>query len=191
MEQVAKFGDDAVGSVINYGGEDALIAMQNGIEPSLISELDSLGIKTADFEGFGIVSDDIAEASEYAVQATKIPLSNEVVLGRDNLNGISYVDIAKSRGTTYFELDNWDEVAQTFGNDNMWLINEQFLNEQWYAGKEFFFSHNPLEAEAGSYFEREVLHLIIWELQTLFRLVIIYGWLLDKQNLSLSYLQFI
>ena len=97
----------------------------------------------------------------YASQATKNPLSNEVVLGRYNLNGVSYINVAKNRGATYFQLDNWDDVAKVVGNRNMWSINEKFLDQQWSAGKDFLLSHNPWEATTlGSYYEKEILHLI-------------------------------
>lgn len=100
------------------------------------------------------------QAAQYATTATKNADSTKVVLGRFSEGGISYVDVADDLDATYFQLDNWDEVTTTFGNDNMWYINEQFLNQQWGAGKEFFFSHNPWQAAAGSFFEKEVLHLM-------------------------------
>lgn len=73
-------------------------------------------------------------------------------------NNVSYVDVATKQKATYFQLDNWDEVASTIGSDNMWNINKEFLNQQWKAGKDFYFSHNPWEATG--YFQQEVLHLI-------------------------------
>jgi hypothetical protein len=61
------YGDDAAKSAIKYG-DNAVIAMKNGIDPSLISRLDDLGIKPADFSKCGIVSKEVAEATAEAVQ---------------------------------------------------------------------------------------------------------------------------
>lgn len=95
---------------------------------------------------------------DYAVQATKNASSNKVVLGKFMQDNVSYVDVARREGATFFELDNWNDVVKTVGDKNMWNINEQFLNQQWKAGKDFYFSHNPWEATG--YFEKEVLHLM-------------------------------
>jgi hypothetical protein len=101
----------------------------------------------------------VGNTTEYATQATKNPLSNEVVLGRYKFDGVSYTDVAKGRGSTYFQLDNWNEVTKVVGENNMWSINKEFLNQQWNTGKDILLSHNPWEA-AGSYYEKEVLHMI-------------------------------
>ena len=73
-------------------------------------------------------------------------------------DNISYLEVPKREGATFFELDNWNDVVKTVGEKNMWNINEQFLNQQWKAGKKIYFSHNPWEA-TGSV-QKEVLHLI-------------------------------
>ena len=96
--------------------------------------------------------------ANFAKQATKNVDSAEVVLGKFYQNGTSYVDVAKNRGATYFELDDWNKVSSRIGNENMWNINKEFLDQQWNAGKDFYFSHNPWEATG--YLQQEVLHLI-------------------------------
>lgn len=92
--------------------------------------------------------------TEYAVKATKNPSSAEVVIGKFNVDGVSYVDVAKRRGSTYFQLDNWDQVVKIVGEDNMWNINELFLKQQLLEGKVFFLSHDP--SIATGYFAKEV-----------------------------------
>jgi hypothetical protein len=42
--------------------------------------------------------------------------------------------------------------------DEMWRVNEKFLDDQIDKGKEIFFSHDPWKA--NGYFEKEVLYLI-------------------------------
>ena len=96
--------------------------------------------------------------SEYALAATKNPSSNKVVLGKYNRNGISYKKVAEDMKATYFNLDDWNKVEKILGPENMWSINKEFIDQQWSAGKEFYFSHNPWQADG--FFEQEVLHLI-------------------------------
>jgi hypothetical protein len=97
-------------------------------------------------------------ASEYVLKATKNADSSIVMLGKYSQDGVSYLTKADDFKATYFHLDDWDNIARSVGNDNMWEINRQFLNQQWAAGKDFYFSHNPWEATAT--FQLEVLHLI-------------------------------
>lgn len=92
--------------------------------------------------------------ASYARNATKNPSSSEVVLGKYNQDGISYVKVAEQRGATYFQLDNWDDVVNAVGETNIWNINEQFLIQQLEQGKTFIFSHNPYNATG--YFAQEV-----------------------------------
>ncbi len=89
-----------------------------------------------------------------------------VVLGKHNarrFGGEPYNSVAFNKKMTYFELDNWDDLYARFGDD-VWEINKSFLDQQWKAGKEFYFSHNPWNASilggAGNSFEKEVSHLI-------------------------------
>ncbi len=88
-----------------------------------------------------------------AVHATQNHNSIEVI-GKFNADGVSYVEVAKMRGATYFQLENWDDVATIIGEENMWNINELFLKQQMLEGKTFFLSHNP--AKATGYFAQEV-----------------------------------
>lgn len=76
------------------------------------------------------------------------------MLGKFNQDGISYVKVAEARGSSYFQLDAWDDVAKTVGEKNMWNINEQFLQQQMVQGKSFVLTHNPYQAT--SYFAQEV-----------------------------------
>ena len=42
----------------------------------------------------------------------------------------------------------------------MWDINRQFLDDQWAAGKEILFSHNPWLSDDTGTFSKEVLYLM-------------------------------
>ncbi len=92
--------------------------------------------------------------AEYARIATNNPSSFEVVLGKYDSGGVSYVKVAEERGATYFQLDNWSEVQFIIGKENMWNINEQFLEQQLAQGKTFILSHNPLFADG--YYLQEI-----------------------------------
>jgi len=90
----------------------------------------------------------------YAKQATKNPNSMEVVLGKYNQGGVSYKKVAEKRGSTYFQIDNWDDVVKHVGEKNIWKINEAFIRQQAETGKTFILSHDP--AKATGYFAKEV-----------------------------------
>jgi hypothetical protein len=92
--------------------------------------------------------------AKYAKQATKNSNSIEVVLGKFNQDGVSYVKVAQERGATYFELDNWDSIVKEVGESNIWNINKAFLQQQASAGKNFILSHDP--AKATGYYEKEI-----------------------------------
>lgn len=103
---------------------------------------------------------------DYARQATKNANSRTLVLGKHDaarFGGQPYNVVARNTKSTYFQLDNWDEISSKLGGD-VWGINKEFLNQQWKQGKEILFSHNPWEASKlggpNNYFEKEVLHLI-------------------------------
>ncbi len=87
-------------------------------------------------------------------EATKNPHSNKVMLGRYNrvLSEISY-DREAGKEYSYYELDNWDDLYSLVGEDfeQMFKLNEQFIEKQFSLGKQFFFSHNPNNPQGMSY----------------------------------------
>ncbi len=99
-----------------------------------------------------------ATAQDYARLATQNEYmslfeNDEVVLGSYDGpgNAGSYDQVAQNRGATYFYLENWDAVNAAHGRDFMWQINEAFLEQQRTAGKDFIFSHDPLNPTGKSY----------------------------------------
>lgn len=71
VQNIAKYGDEAVESAIKYG-DNAIAAMKNGIEPSLISQLDSIGLTPANFSKYGIVSREAAQGASAAINKGSI-----------------------------------------------------------------------------------------------------------------------
>lgn len=92
-----------------------------------------------------------------AKKATKNPNSSEVVLGKFNQDNISYIEVAQKRNATYFQLDDWDNVVNTIGENNIWKVNEQFIHEQLIQNKNFILSHNPFSATG--YYKKEIEYL--------------------------------
>lgn len=46
-------------------------------------------------------------------------------------------------GAQYFQLDNWDELAAQYDDNEIWKINEKFLDIQIGSGREIYLSANP------------------------------------------------
>jgi hypothetical protein len=96
---------------------------------------------------------------EVAREATKNAESKQVILGQYAEKARSYEKVAEEYKSTYFQVDNWEEVTKGLSQDEIWRINETFLTQQIKQGKEILFSHNPLEAKPGSFFEKEATFL--------------------------------
>ena len=82
--------------------------------------------------------------------------SNEVVLGRSP----GYVDVARSRGATYFHItdDIW-KVTQSMkgvGSKGMWRINKAFLKQQIKAGAHF----TLVDSTSGYFYAKEVAYVM-------------------------------
>ena len=82
--------------------------------------------------------------------------SKEVVLGRSP----TYVEIAKSRGATYFHTtdDVWNATRSLkgVGNRGMWKINKAFLKQQIKSGANFILTAQP----SGYFYAKEVAYVI-------------------------------
>lgn len=94
-----------------------------------------------------------------ALSATRNPDSSKLVLGHFAQDGTSYQKVAAHYDATYFKVDDWKSVTNGLSQDEIWRINETFLDQQILQGKQIIFSHNPLEAKPNSFFEKEVVYL--------------------------------
>ena len=136
----------AVGTLIGAGA-GATIGVGAGAIYAWVTGSDMLtSILTGGMTGFGIgavigavIGGTVGANSWYnaiAKQFTNIG-SKEVVLGRSP----GYVDIAKSRGATYFNTSDkiWNATKSLkgVGNKGMWRINKAFLKQQIKAGAHF------------------------------------------------------
>ena len=155
----------AVGTLIGAGA-GAAIGVGAGAIYAWVTGSDMLtSILTGGMTGFGIgavigavIGGTVGANSWYnaiAKQFTNIG-SKEVVLGRSP----GYVDIAKSRGATYFNTSDkiWNatKALKGVGNKGMWRINKAFLKQQIKAGAHFTLT-NP---SSGYFYAKEVAYVI-------------------------------
>jgi len=94
---------------------------------------------------------------DLASKATRNPDSDKLVLGRGFEDGKSYTKVAAHYEATYFKLDNWSDLSRLMTPDEIWRINESFLDQQLKAGKQIILSHDP--ATASRFYLREVQYL--------------------------------
>lgn len=88
--------------------------------------------------------------------------ADAVVLGKYGDGGpTAYTSIAKDMDAQYFQLDNWDELSARYSEDELWKINEKFLDIQTSSGREIYLSHNP-EDYLGKeqFYSRELQYLL-------------------------------
>ena len=85
-----------------------------------------------------------------------------VVLGKYGDGGpTAYTSVAKDMDAQYFQLDNWDELAARYSDDEIWKINEKFLDIQTSSGREIYLSHNPEEYLGKEQFYSRELHYLL------------------------------
>ncbi|HBC31127.1 MAG TPA: hypothetical protein DC024_07795 [Clostridiales bacterium] len=103
------------------------------------------------------------EAEEFAFKSTKGKAkADSVALGKYADGGPnSYTKVAESMDAQYFDLDNWDELASQYSADEIWKVNEKFLDIQTSSGRDIYLSHNPADYIGdGSFFSKELQYLL-------------------------------
>lgn len=107
-------------------------------------------------------------ANDYARQATNENGDpTKVVLGgfaynngteaNQDLNATdSFYNVAQRYGATYFNLETWDTVKEEYGEENMWKINEAFLQQQYDKGVTFYLTEDPNNTSLGAYLKKEI-----------------------------------
>jgi len=102
------------------------------------------------------------EVEEYAFGAIQgSPKADGVMLGRYEKNSDnSYDKKAIDYGFQHFYFDKWDELVGIYGKEQLWRINEKFLDIQTSSGRDMYFSHDPLGNYApDSFFARELQYM--------------------------------
>jgi len=87
--------------------------------------------------------------------------SDAVVLGKfEDGKSTSYDKIAQEYDAQYYNLDEWDELAKTHSRDEMWKVNEKFLDIEIASGRDIYLSHDPAKFSGdGSFFAKEIEYL--------------------------------
>ena len=102
------------------------------------------------------------EAEEIAFNATNgSKNADAVVLGKYGDGGpTAYTSVAKDMDAQYFQLDNWNELSVKYDDNQIWKINEKFLDIQTSSGRDIYLSHNPAQFRGdGSFYSREIQYL--------------------------------
>ena len=129
------------------------------VYPDAVDDVPEIGGGTGDAEK--ILSN--AEAENLAFGAIKGPENaDSVMLGKYEANSpTSYEKIAQEYGDQYFNLDNWDELSRVYSDEEIWKINEKFLDIQTSSGRDIYLSHNPSDYMGGeSFYSKEINYLM-------------------------------
>ena len=88
--------------------------------------------------------------------------ADAVVLGKYGDGGpTAYTYVAEDMDAQYFQLDNWDELASKYSNDEIWKINQRFLDIQTSSGREIYLSHNPADyINKMDFYSKELNYLL-------------------------------
>ena len=85
----------------------------------------------------------VDQVDDLVKSLTNNPSSNKVMLGT-SYNGTTWYQVAEQQGMTYFYSPNWENYVAQYGDDMMRSVNMDFLFRQKQAGKQFWFSHDPM-----------------------------------------------
>ena len=86
----------------------------------------------------------VNQINNIAEEFTHNPSSNKVMLGTST-EQLTWYQAGEQQGMTYFYSPKWDTYMEQYGKNILEMANQQFLFEQKTAGKQFWFSHNPIE----------------------------------------------
>ncbi|MGO2961379.1 MAG: hypothetical protein ACTIDE_02090 [Carnobacterium maltaromaticum] len=162
-DMVANSGKSSYGRVTEFGNSVKLNSTDSGIIYTKNSNPRNKKIVDVveEIENTSIMSG--VEAEENAFNAIKgSNNSDSIMLGKFDGGGkTSYTAKAEEYGSQFFELDNWDELSIQYSDEEIWKVNEKFLDIQIGSGREILFSHNPVEYIGdGSFYSKEIQYLI-------------------------------
>lgn len=88
------------------------------------------------------------QIDDIATQLTNNPNSSKVMLGTTT-DTVTWHQVASQQGMSYFYTPNWNSYVAEYGDDMMRAANKEFLFRQKAAGKQFWFSHDPMSTLAN------------------------------------------
>ena len=139
------------------------IADQHVQESLVLSQVDGesiLKLRAEEIRKTRVMSD--IEAEEYAFQAIRgHDNADAFVIGKYGTGGPdAYSNVAEDIGAHYFYLDKYDELVKLYSQEEIWKINQKFLDIEMSSGREIYFSHDPALFEGdGSFFSMEIEYL--------------------------------
>jgi hypothetical protein len=146
---------------LKYGDEAADVVKSGSKTADKMDEVKEVGEKVVKGGKNSILSYEDAEDIAFsAIKGSK--KADTVVLGKYGDGGpTAYTSVAKDMDAQYFQLDNWDELASKYSDDEIWKINQKFLDIQTSSGREIYLSHNPADYIGdGSFYSREIEYLL-------------------------------
>ena len=139
----------AAGITVSISGNKLLFKNADGIE---------IGSKTLSDDEIKIVEKEIEKNTRTEILSSEE--AEEIALNAIQGADKSYNKVAEQMGAQYFQLDNWDELAAKYDDNEIWKINEKFLDIQIASGREIYLSANPEEFIDGtSFYSKELQYL--------------------------------
>ena len=107
---------------------------------------------------------DNATAEEIAFGAIQgSDKADSVVLGKFEAGSAnSYERVAQDYRSQYFQIEDsqWNELSAQYSDEEMWKINEKFLDIQIASGRDIYLSHDPgIFRDRPCFFSKEILYL--------------------------------
>ena len=112
------------------------------------------GAKADKISDISLEESDIIKNTLNTMEAEE--LAFDAIQGRDNVDSVmlgkyeggspdSYERVAQDYGSQYFQMEQsiWDEMSIRYSREEMWKINEKFLDIQIASGRDIYLSHNP------------------------------------------------
>ncbi len=122
--------------------------------------------------------DAVLKLAEKATKNADDATITKVMLGKYNVPGtLSYIERAGDNHI-YFDLgEKWNDIKPLVNgsDDEMWKINKKFIDIQKSKNMEFYFSHDPWNAQTHEFLSREAEYMIDLGATDLKKMGMIYG----------------
>jgi hypothetical protein len=97
---------------------------------------------------------------DYVKKSTQNPDKNNVMLGYYQDNNVSYLGEAgptriSGEEFCFYSNSEYSTLEKIYSPDELFKINEKFIENRYYKGNDFYFSHNPAADIRGS-FKKEI-----------------------------------
>ena len=118
-----------------------------------------------------MLGESVVKLEQYEVRilvrkATQNGSSKKVMLGKFVRDSVESYNVRARKDHTFFEMKDelWEEVVFKTSNDKeeIWKINQEFIDQQVKANKEIFLSHDPYNLDYyNGFYQKEIDYLTI------------------------------